>query len=47
MKYCVVYDNNSSCLDLILKDDSDNSGSSKNGRFYTSHKNKLTVIEYF
>ncbi|XP_028001114.2 serine/threonine/tyrosine-interacting-like protein 1 isoform X2 [Eptesicus fuscus] len=30
VKYCVVYDNNSSCLDLILKDDSDNSGSSKN-----------------
>ncbi|XP_006088354.1 LOW QUALITY PROTEIN: serine/threonine/tyrosine-interacting-like protein 1 [Myotis lucifugus] len=26
VKYCVVYDNNSSCLDLI-RDDSDNSGS--------------------
>nr|KAF6356148.1 serine/threonine/tyrosine interacting like 1 [Myotis myotis] len=33
VKYCVVYDKNSSCLDLIIKDDSDSSDSSKNDLF--------------
>ncbi|CAK6444580.1 unnamed protein product [Pipistrellus nathusii] len=33
VKYCVVYDSNTSCLNLILKDDSHKSGSSRNDLF--------------